>query len=132
MNGLHEGNVLSLDESVQDLVESIQNPKKLKFTVPQTLHAVMREYQVYGFEWMKTLAYYRFGGILADDMGLGKTLQSIAYIDSVLPEIREKKLPILVVSPSSLIYNWFSELKNSLHILEQLLQMEIRQNGEKF
>ncbi len=75
MNGLHEGNVLSLDESVQDLVESIQNPKKLKFTVPQTLHAVMREYQVYGFEWMKTLAYYRFGGILADDMGLGKTLQ---------------------------------------------------------
>ena len=27
MNGLHEGNVLSLDESVQDLVESIQNPK---------------------------------------------------------------------------------------------------------
>ena len=42
MNGLHEGNVLSLDESVQDLVESIQNPKKLKFTVPPTLHAVMR------------------------------------------------------------------------------------------
>ena len=79
--------------------------------MPQTLHAVMREYQVYGFEWMKTLAYYRFGGILADDMGLGKTLQSIAYIDSVLPEIREKKLPILVVSPSSLVYNWFSELK---------------------
>ncbi|MGO5006353.1 SNF2 helicase associated domain-containing protein [Bacillus wiedmannii] len=111
MNGLHEGNVLSLDESVQDLVESIQNPKKLKFTVPQTLHAVMREYQVYGFEWMKTLAHYRFGGILADDMGLGKTLQSIAFIDSVLPEIREKKLPILVVSPSSLVYNWLSELK---------------------
>ena len=100
--------------------------------MPQTLHAVMREYQVYGFEWMKTLAYYRFGGILADDMGLGKTPQSIAYIDSVLPEIREKKSPILVVSPSSLVYNWFSELKNSLHILEQLLQMEIRQNGEKF
>ena len=91
----------------------------------------MREYQVYGFEWMKTLAYYRFGGILADDMGLGKTLQSIAYIDSVLPEIREKKLPILVVSPSSLVYNWFSELKNSPHILERLLQMEIKQNDEK-
>lgn len=43
--------------------------------------------------------------------GTWKTLQSIAYIDSVLPEIREKKLPILVVSPSSLVYNWFSELK---------------------
>lgn len=111
MNGLHEGNVLSVDDSVQELVENIQNPKKLKFAVPNTLNAEMRKYQVYGFEWMKTLAYYRFGGILADDMGLGKTLQSIAFIDSVLPEIREKKLPILVVSPSSLVYNWFSELK---------------------
>ncbi|MGE6536841.1 SNF2 helicase associated domain-containing protein [Bacillus luti] len=111
MNGLHEGNVLSLDESVQQLVENIQNPKKLKFAVPNTLHAVMREYQVYGFEWMKTLAHYRFGGILADDMGLGKTLQSIAFIDSVLPEVRDKKMPILVVSPSSLVYNWLSELK---------------------
>ncbi|WIG43546.1 SNF2 helicase associated domain-containing protein [Bacillus toyonensis] len=111
MNGLHEGNVLSLDDSVQELVENIQNPKKLKFAVPNTLQAEMREYQVYGFEWMKTLAYYRFGGILADDMGLGKTLQSIAFIDSVLPEIREKNMPILVVSPSSLVYNWLSELK---------------------
>lgn len=111
MNGLHKGNVLSLDDSVQELVENIQNPKKLKFAVPNTLNAEMRKYQVYGFEWMKTLAHYRFGGILADDMGLGKTLQSIAFIDSVLPEIREKKLPILVVSPSSLVYNWFSELK---------------------
>ncbi|MEC3191781.1 SNF2 helicase associated domain-containing protein [Bacillus cereus] len=111
MNGLHEGNVLSLDDSVQELVENIQNPKKLKFAVPNTLNVEMRKYQVYGFEWMKTLAHYRFGGILADDMGLGKTLQSIAFIDSVLTEIREKKLPILVVSPSSLVYNWFSELK---------------------
>ncbi|MED1113341.1 SNF2 helicase associated domain-containing protein [Bacillus paramycoides] len=111
MNSLQEGNVLSLDESVQELVENIQNPKKLKFMVPSGLSTIMREYQTYGFEWMKTLAYYRFGGILADDMGLGKTLQSIAFIDSVLPEIREKKLPILVVSPSSLVYNWLSELK---------------------
>ncbi|MBJ8050660.1 DEAD/DEAH box helicase [Bacillus cereus] len=111
MNSLQEGNVLSLDESVQELVENIQNPKKLKFAVPSGLDAIMREYQTYGFQWLKTLAYYRFGGILADDMGLGKTLQSIAFIDSVLPEIREKKLPILVVSPSSLVYNWLSELK---------------------
>ncbi|KFM98497.1 helicase SNF [Bacillus clarus] len=111
MNSLQEGTVLSLDESVQELVENIQNPKKLKFTVPDSLGAIMREYQIYGFQWMKTLAYYRFGGILADDMGLGKTLQSIAFIESVLPEIREKKLPILVVSPSSLVYNWLSELR---------------------
>ena len=100
--------------------------------MPNTLNAEMRKYQVYGFEWMKTLAHYRFGGILADDMGLGKTLQSIAFIDSVLTEIREKKLPILVVSSSSLVYNWFSELKKFARILEQLLQMETKQSAGKF
>lgn len=111
MSSLQEGNVLSVDQSVQELVENIQSPKNLKFTVPDSLATVLREYQKYGFEWMKTLAYYRFGGILADDMGLGKTLQSITFIASILPEIREKKLPVLVVSPSSLVYNWLSELK---------------------
>ncbi|MDM5154334.1 SNF2 helicase associated domain-containing protein [Bacillus sp. DX1.1] len=111
MDSLREGNVLSLDQSVQELMGNIQNPKNLKFTVPDSLNTVLREYQKYGFEWMKTLAYYCFGGILADDMGLGKTLQSIAFIVSVLPEIRKKKLPALVVSPSSLVYNWLSELK---------------------
>ncbi len=60
---------------------------------------------------MKTLAHYRFGGILADDMGLGKTVQGIAFIVSVLPEIRKREQPALIVSPASLVYNWLNELK---------------------
>ncbi|MDX1806351.1 MAG: DEAD/DEAH box helicase, partial [Paenisporosarcina sp.] len=44
-------------------------------------------------------------------MGLGKTVQSIAFIMSVLPDIRLRKLPVLIVAPSSLIYNWMNELK---------------------
>ena len=59
---------------------------------------------------MKTLAHYGFGGILADDMGLGKTLQSITFILSELPNIRKSKHPILIVCPSSLTYNWLSEM----------------------
>ncbi|VUX18902.1 ATP-dependent helicase HepA [Streptococcus pasteurianus] len=51
------------------------------------------------------LDHYGFGGILADDMGLGKTLQTIAFLTSKLtPETR-----ILILSPSSLIYNWQDE-----------------------
>ena len=45
--------------------------------MPNTLNAEMRKYQVYGFEWMKTLAHYRFGGILADDMGLEKRCKAL-------------------------------------------------------
>ncbi|MEY8346844.1 DEAD/DEAH box helicase [Bacillus cereus] len=117
MSSLQEGNVLSLDSSVQELMGNIRNPKNMKFAVPDSLVPVLREYQKDGFEWLKTLAHYRFGGILADDMGLGKTLQSIAFIASVLPEIREKQLPALVVSPSSLVYNWLNEIKKfSPHI----------------
>ncbi|WP_410982095.1 SNF2 helicase associated domain-containing protein [Bacillus cereus] len=111
MSSLQEENVLNLDQSVQELMENIRNPKNMKFAAPDSLVSVLREYQKEGFEWMKTMAHYRFGGILGDDMGLGKTLQSITFIASVLLEIREKKLPVLVVSPSSLVYNWLSELK---------------------
>jgi SNF2 family DNA or RNA helicase len=38
-------------------------------------------------------------------------LQSIAFIVSVLPEIREQGLPAIVVSPASLVYNWYNELQ---------------------
>ena len=69
----------------------------------------MRDYQKAGFNWLKALAKYRFGGILADDMGLGKTLQSIAFIQSELPEIRRRQAPVLIVAPSSLTYNWLEE-----------------------
>ena len=48
--------------------------------VPASLDHIMRDYQRYGFRWLKTLSAYGFGGILADDMGLGKTLQSIALM----------------------------------------------------
>jgi len=115
--GLHlidthkKGNTVKLGKSVRQLLENIQNPDNLDFPVPDTLSAVLREYQKFGFQWLKTLAHYGFGGILADDMGLGKTIQSIAFIVSVLKEIREQKMPAIIVSPSSLVYNWRNELK---------------------
>ncbi len=57
----------------------------MEFEVPEWLTPILRDYQVHGYKWMKTLASYGFGGILADDMGLGKTLQSITFILSELP-----------------------------------------------
>ncbi|MFB5678489.1 SNF2 helicase associated domain-containing protein [Paenibacillus terreus] len=102
---------LQLGSTLQRLLEDIRNPDRLEFPVPDSLSGVLRDYQRVGYRWLKTLAHYRFGGVLADDMGLGKTLQSITYIVSVLPEIREQKLPALIVAPASLIYNWANELQ---------------------
>ncbi|MBE1442012.1 DEAD/DEAH box helicase [Paenibacillus sp. OAS669] len=101
---------IQLGKSFRRLLENLRNPDHLEFPVPDNLDSVLRDYQKYGYQWLKTLAHYRFGGILADDMGLGKTLQSIAFLVSVLPEIRSQKVPAIIVSPASLTYNWLHEL----------------------
>lgn len=111
LRSLEDGNLLHLDDTVKELMENIRNPSNLGFEVPDCLQGVLRQYQVDGFQWMKMLAHYQFGGILGDDMGVGKTLQSIAFIASILPEIRKRKVPVFIVAPSSLTYNWSNELK---------------------
>ncbi|SDM32000.1 DEAD/DEAH box helicase [Paenibacillus jilunlii] len=102
---------VSIGRSFRRLLANMHSPENLDFPVPETLAPVLRDYQQYGFQWMKTLAHYRFGGILADDMGLGKTLQSIAFLLSELENIRQTGLPALIVAPASLLYNWQNELK---------------------
>lgn len=111
-NADREGSgVVRLGKSIRRLLEHLRNPDHLDEPVPESLAAVLRDYQVFGYQWLKTLARYRFGGILADDMGLGKTVQSIAFLVSVLPDIRARRKPALIVSPASLMYNWRSELR---------------------
>ena len=63
-------------------------------------------YQDDGWKWLSFLFQQKLGGLLADEMGLGKTVQIIAaltfsnYCDIV---------PSLVVSPSTLLENWYRE-----------------------
>ncbi|RKP48823.1 helicase SNF [Cohnella endophytica] len=116
VRGLHfvdadrQSSSVKLSKEFRKLLEHIRNPESLDFEVPSGLTPILRDYQKFGFQWLKTLAHYRFGGILADDMGLGKTLQSIAFLVSVLPEIRSGQLPAIIVCPASLMYNWRNEL----------------------
>lgn len=102
------------------LLTRLKNPEALDFELPEKLQAEMRDYQQYGFQWLKTLSYYRFGGILADDMGLGKTLQSIAFILSE-KEKAENDKPALIVAPASLVYNW----RNEFHKFAPSLKIEV-------
>lgn len=53
------------------------------YTVPSTLHARLRAYQLQGYQWLRAMDKLNLGVILADDMGLGKTLQIIAYLDAL-------------------------------------------------
>ncbi|MEH7117263.1 DEAD/DEAH box helicase [Neobacillus vireti] len=110
IDSVDESKVLRLEDSFRQFLETLTNPNSLRFEVPVSLESILRDYQKHGYRWMKTLAHYGFGGILADDMGLGKTLQSITFILSELTSIRNRKQPVLIVCPSSLSYNWLNEI----------------------
>ncbi|MEH7385026.1 DEAD/DEAH box helicase [Bacillus sp. JJ1521] len=110
LDSIDDSGIFTAEESFRQFLDSIRNPNDLGIEVPQHLEPILRDYQKLGFKWMKTLASYGFGGVLADDMGLGKTVQSIAFIVSEVSNIRERKQPTLIVCPSSLTYNWLHEL----------------------
>ncbi len=83
-----------------------------KLTCPPLGHLenVLRPYQKQGVAWLGFLRENKFGGILADEMGLGKTLQTLAFFHSCHTN---KKLsgPVLIVCPTSLVFNWLAEAK---------------------
>ena len=71
---------------------------------PKDLDAVLRDYQLEGYQWLSRLSLWGVGGVLADDMGLGKTVQTLG----VLLE-RAEQGPALVVAPTSVGENWLRE-----------------------
>lgn len=74
------------------------------------LEAVLRPYQKQGVAWLQFLRENSFGGILADEMGLGKTLQTLAFLRFVR-QTQNGRAPMLVVCPTSLVFNWVAESK---------------------
>jgi superfamily II DNA or RNA helicase len=83
-----------------------------KLTCPPLgpLEEVLRPYQRQGVAWLQFLRENKFGGILADEMGLGKTLQTLAFVNSCHTH-RKCSGPVLVVCPTSLVFNWLAEAK---------------------
>jgi hypothetical protein len=76
---------------------------------PEQLKAVLRPYQLAGFQWLRFLNEAGWGGILADDMGLGKTVQTLTFFQYYKNEHKDAKY--LVVCPTTLMYNWENEIK---------------------
>ena len=98
---------IQMDESVRRVAESLTEGGIETAVPPLAPGLSLRDYQRRGYEWMYALDRMRMGGILADDMGLGKTVQVIALLQAE----REEGRTSLVVSPTSLTYNWLSEIR---------------------
>jgi len=61
----------------------------------------LRPYQQTGIDWLAFCRDAGLGCVLADDMGLGKTIQALAVLHG----------RTLVVSPTSVLFNWLAETK---------------------
>ncbi|XP_024988466.1 switch 2 isoform X2 [Cynara cardunculus var. scolymus] len=90
--------------------------------VPASINCRLLEHQREGVKFLYNLYKKNHGGILGDDMGLGKTIQAIAFLSAVYGKDGEygettilkgnegdKKGPVLIICPSSVIQNWEAE-----------------------
>ncbi len=78
----------------------------------------LRPYQQRGVDWLVFCREAGLGCVLADDMGLGKTIQALAALPS--PNVKSGsstsgpargKHKTLVVSPTSVLFNWLVEIR---------------------
>lgn len=107
-----------LKNPVKDFLKRLDSLEETVYPLPETLNAQLRNYQEEGYQWLKTLDEYGFGGVLADDMGLGKTIQALTFIAST---IEKDAKPIMVVCPSSVLFNWQKEAKQFIPGIEPIL-----------
>ncbi len=107
---------LQADKYWKDHVKRLKEVQTFEPTLPSTLQADLRDYQLEGFRWLARLAHWGVGACLADDMGLGKTLQALAVILTRAPAG-----PTLVIAPTSVGMNWVSEAERfapTLNVLQ--------------
>ena len=110
---------------VSNVIKKFDKVKSKNYEVTKDLNATLRDYQVSGFEFFKTLSDYQFGGILADEMGLGKTIQTIAFL------LSNKDKKSIVITPTALIYNWKNELEKFAPTLKVGLLHAAKSEREK-
>jgi SNF2 family DNA or RNA helicase len=108
-------------EKWQELILKLKQGFKIEdVKEPEGLTVKLRHYQHEGMQWLNFLQENKFGGILADDMGLGKTIQTLAHI-MLAKEQGILIKPVLIVSPTSVIFNWMHEIEKFTPSLKALL-----------
>ncbi|MFY7697901.1 MAG: SNF2-related protein [Legionella sp.] len=99
--------------------------------IPQGLNAQLRDYQHQGLSWLQSLRDNQLGGILADDMGLGKTVQTLAHLQVEQEQQRLTKAS-LIIAPTSLVGNWYEEVKRFTPALRVLIFHGIARSCDDF
>ncbi|MCK4479261.1 MAG: DEAD/DEAH box helicase [Candidatus Lokiarchaeota archaeon] len=88
---------------------------------PSSFNGKLRRYQEVALKWMGNMTKLNFGLCLADDMGLGKTIQVIAFLLYLKEKYPNNKGSVLVVCPTSVLFNWHREFNKFAPNLEIIL-----------
>ncbi len=99
--------LISTNDNFDNLIKQFKTYKDKDIPLDKKELKVLRDYQVTGVKWLYNVYKSGFGGILADEMGLGKSIQLIYLIKLIIKE--NPKAKILIVTPTSLVYNWQKE-----------------------
>ncbi|XP_041064805.1 DNA repair and recombination protein RAD54-like isoform X1 [Carcharodon carcharias] len=108
--------------SVHDQLKADKEKLPVHVVVDPILSSVLRPHQREGVKFMWDCVTGRriadgFGCIMADEMGLGKTLQCISLMWTLLrqsPNAKPEIEKVIVVTPSSLVKNWYNEVEKWL------------------
>lgn len=100
-------NIITTNNLFDELIKNFKSYKDKNVKFSKQDEKILRDYQITGVKWLYNIHKCGFGGILADEMGLGKSIQLIYFIKEILKEQKDAK--ILIVAPTSLIYNWKNE-----------------------
>lgn len=101
--------IIKTNNLFNDFINNFKEFRNAKVIFNSKEKQILRDYQETGVKWLYNICKCDFGGILADEMGLGKSIQVIYLIKKLLKEDKDSKF--LIVSPTSLVYNWENEFK---------------------
>lgn len=99
--------LISTNDNFDHLIKQFKTYKDKDISLDKKELKILRDYQSIGVKWLYNVYKSGFGGILADEMGLGKSVQLIYLCKLIIKE--NKKAKILIVTPTSLVYNWQKE-----------------------
>ena len=123
-----DGGVIDELRNKKERLEEVLSGNLPTAQPPEHLMAVLRPYQMAGFQWLKFLNEVGWGGILADDMGLGKTIQTLTFFQYYKNEHPGCKF--LVVCPTTLMYNWEKEIAKFTPTLSSTIHHGPKRTGK--
>ncbi|KAM0680227.1 TATA-binding protein-associated factor mot1 [Glugoides intestinalis] len=131
--------LLAMLEKEKDEVRMIVDPEQIKEYPLEIEHSIeLRSYQKEGIKWISFLNRFGLNGILADDMGLGKTVQVLCFILNemylkgklkkeelhVKEAIRNSKMRVLILCPSSLSFHWKDEMLRFFKVTSSVYEIK--------